>query len=168
MRGDFPNDSISENSNSNRLHVSSREKYEAAHPSIGVGTPYHQITELIADKDRIVQFADALRVSHRNIDKDLCRQWTITGRHGHVQTSGDGYVLYVVAYSPRMWGAIKRKAKAFSWRVPQDGDSEGCFDIPLPDEAQAKFVRELLGLRRGRKEQSTFSKIVNNEGVSPT
>jgi len=74
------------------------------------------------------------------------------------------YLLYVAVYSARKWGAIERKAKTFGWVLTQDGDDEGCFRLPLPDEAQSDFLRSLLGLRRRRQTRS--DKIVNNEGVS--
>jgi hypothetical protein len=63
----------------------------------GTGTPYHNIFELVEDKQRIEQFADALGVSHRNIHKDDCGQWTISGDAGHLQTWHDqsSYVLCV-------------------------------------------------------------------------
>jgi hypothetical protein len=121
--------------------------------STGTGTPYHNIFELVEDKQRIEQFADALGVSHRNIHKDNCGQWTISGNAGHLQTWGDrsSYVLYASAYSARKWSAIKCKAKAFGWAVTQDGDNEGCIRVSLPNFTQSKFLRHLLGLRRKRQ-----------------
>jgi hypothetical protein len=132
--------------------MSSRDNQRALHPLIGTGTSYHQITDVILDKERIVRFADAVNVSHRNIFKDDCGQWTISGKHGHVQTWGDAdtYLLYLVAYSSRIWGAIKRNAQAIGWELTQDGDSEGCFKIGLPVEQQSKYLRQLIGLRRSR------------------
>jgi hypothetical protein len=121
--------------------------------AVGLGAPYHNILELVEDKERITQFADALEISHRNIDKDTCSQWTISGRRGHVQTSGyqSSYLLYVVAHSNRKWSAIKRKAKAFGWELTQDGDDEGCFRLGIPDGTQSDYLRALLGLRRRRR-----------------
>jgi hypothetical protein len=119
--------------------------------STGTGTPYHNIFELVEDKQRIEQFADALDVSHRNIHKDGYGQWTISGKTGsHLQSWGDQstYLLYVTAHSARKWGAIKRKAKSFAWEVTQDGDEEGCLRVGLPNKTQSGFVRSLLGLRR--------------------
>lgn len=136
------------------------------HLATGTGTPYHNIFELVQDKQRIEQLADAVDVSHRNIHKDDCGQWTISGDAGHLQTWGDqsSYVLFVSAYSSRKWGAIKRKAKSFGWEITQDGDDEGCFRLGLPNVAQSDLLRKLLGLRR--KRQATSTEIVNNEGVS--
>lgn len=73
--------------------MSSRDNQRILHPSIGIGTRYHQITDLILDKERIVRFADAVNVSHRNISKDDCGQWTLSGKHGHLQTWGDADIL---------------------------------------------------------------------------
>jgi hypothetical protein len=137
--------------------------------SVGLGTTYHNILELVQNKERIEQLADALEISRRNLRKDECGQWTVSGKGRHLQTFDDqSYLLYVVAYSSRKWGAIKRKAKALGWEVTQDGDDEGCFRFGLPDAGQSKFLRELLGLRRGRKLRPTSTEIVNNEGLSAT
>ena len=102
---------------------------------------------------RIEHFADAIEISYRNVRKDSCGQWTISGKGGHVQTFDDRsfYLLYIVTYSARKWGAIKRKAKAFGWELTQDGDDEGCFHLNLPNEAQSNYLRGLLGLRRRRR-----------------
>lgn len=131
----------------------------------GVGTPYRNIFELVEDKQRIEQFADALDISHRNIHKDSCGQWTISGDAGHLQTWGDqsSYLLYVSAYSARKWSAIKRKAEGFGWEITQDGDEEGCIHAGLPNEAQSDFLRSLLGLRRRRHPPS--AQTINNEAV---
>lgn len=138
----------------------------SASPSIGFGTPHHSISELIDDREGLKRFADAADISRRNIREDGCGQWTISGKGGHLQTWGSqsSYLLYVVTYSARKWGAIKRKAQALGWQLMQDGDDEGCFRLSLPDEAQSRLLRELLGLRR--KRQPSSAEIVNNEGVS--
>jgi hypothetical protein len=136
------------------------------HSATSTGTPYQNIFELVHDKQRIEQFADALDVSHRNIHKDDCGQWTINGKgSGHLQTWDDQstYLLYVIAYSGRKWGAIKRKAKSLGWQMTQDGDEEGCFRLALPDEVESDFLRSLLGLRRRRHAASDAK--ANNEGV---
>ena len=114
--------------------MSSRE-HGQAYASVGVNSPYHNILELVWDKDAIEQLADALDISHRNIRKDECSQWTISGKRGHLQTWGDNYsyLLYVTAYSARKWGAVKRKANAFGWQLKhEDGNDEGCFRLGLP------------------------------------
>jgi hypothetical protein len=119
--------------------------------SVGLGNPYHNIVKLVRDKERIERFAEASEISRRNVRKDECGQWTISGTGGHVQVFDDqSYLLYVVTYSARKWGAIKRKAKAFGWELTQDGDDEGCFHVGLPNEHQSEYLRALLGLRRRR------------------
>jgi hypothetical protein len=145
--------------------MSTRE-FRLSSPSLGAGSSYHSIRELVQDKDQIESFAKALDVSRRNIHKDDCGQWTISGKRGHVQTWSDmsSYLLFVTTYSARKWGAIKRKAKGFGWELTQDGDDEGCFRLGLPDKAQSEFLRELLGLRR--KRQPSSAEIINNEGIS--
>ena len=134
-------------------------------PSVGVGTPYHNILELVHDRQRIKLLAEAMEISLRHVRKDTCDQWGIVGRTGaHLQTYDDqSYLLYVVTYSTRKWGAIKRKAKALGCEVTQDGDDEGCICLGLPNKELAKFLRSLLGLRR-RQARSDGAPI--NEGGS--
>jgi hypothetical protein len=145
-----------------------RSRNRNAPKTTGVGTAYHNIFELVEDKKRIEQFADALDISHRNIDKDDCGQWTISGDAGHLQTWADqsSYLLYVSAYSARKWSAIKRKAEAFGWEVTQDGDAEGCLRVGLPNSTQSEFLRRLLRLRRKRSRPSPVN--VNKKGVLAT
>jgi len=135
--------------------------------AVGLGTFYHDIIDLIGDRERIEQFADAADISRRNICNDT-GQWTIKGTRGHVQTWGDpaSYLLYLIAYSSRIWGAIKRKARTFDWQLTQDGEREGCFRLGLPDQTQSNYLRHLLGLRRRRKGQPSFTEILDKEGVS--
>lgn len=132
--------------------MSTREPHFGTSP-IGDGASYHRLHEFVADKDQIELFVEALEVSRRNVRRDVCGQWTIGGKRGHVQTWSDlsSYLLFVTTYSPRKWGAIKRKAKAFGWELTQDGDDEGCFRLGLPNEHQSEYLRALLGLRRRRR-----------------
>lgn len=140
--------------------MSSRE-HGPVNTSVGIGTPYHNIVELVQDKEWIEQFADASEISRRNVRKNECGQWTISGTGGHLQTAGDpsSYLLHVTAYSARKWGAIKRKARALGWQLTQDGDDEGCFRLGLPNERQSEYLRALLGLRRRRRATAPMSAI---------
>jgi hypothetical protein len=137
-----------------------------AQSAIGGGTPYRNIVDLVQDRQQIEQLANALDVSRRNIHKDECGQWTISGRWGYLQTWGDqaSYLFYYVAHSERKWGAIKRKAADLGWQITQDADDQGCFCLSLPDGVQAEALRQLLGLRR--KRQPTSNEIINSEGGS--
>jgi hypothetical protein len=149
--------------------MSSRE-YRQVNPVVGINTPYHHIAELIEDRERIEQLADASEISRRNVRKDECGQWTISGVGGHVQTAGDpsSYLLHVAAYSARKWGAIKRKAKTLGWEVKQDGDDEGCFRVGLPNEHQSEYLRALLGLRRRRQATAPMSAIGGKADIPST
>jgi hypothetical protein len=144
--------------------MSSRENHGSWTPVVGVGTHYINIIELVEDKKRVELLANALEISRRHVRKDSCDQWTIIGKTGHIQTADQCYVLYVAAYSPRKWGAIKRTAKSFGWEISQDGDDEGCILLQPPNAIQAKFLRRLLGLR---KLGVRSIKNSHNEGVSP-
>jgi hypothetical protein len=77
-------------------------------------------------------------------------------------------LLYVVTYSARKWGAIKRKAKTFGWEITQDGDDEGCFRLSLPDGAQSDYLRALLGLRRRRQATAPMSAIEGKADIPST
>jgi hypothetical protein len=147
------------------LEIKMNLNYTAtARRRVGIGTPYHNICDLIDDKQKIVTFASALNIAARNIDKDSCDRWTITGNASSLQAAHDDrYLLYVATSSSRKWGAIKRKAKAFGWTVTQDGDDEGCIQLGLPDEKQARFLRSLLGMR---KRQARWDIMANKTGVS--
>lgn len=148
----------------------SSRKRRPINSSIGVGSTYPTIIDLVRDKERIEEFAEAIGISRRNIRKDLCGQWTISGKGGHLQTWADpsSYLLYVAAYSGRKWKAIKRKARPFGWELTQDGDCEGCFCLALPDEPQSDLLRALLGLRRRRQcRPSALESVLADEMRSP-
>jgi hypothetical protein len=113
--------------------------------------PYKNILDLVEDKERIDLLANTAAISTRNVVKNGCGQWTIKGKKGHLETFDDEfYLLYASTYSPRKWGALKRKAKFLGWEITQDGDDEGCFRLGLPNPPQSIFLREVLGLRKGR------------------
>jgi hypothetical protein len=143
----------------------SSRKHQINNPIVGAGTPYRDIIDLVQDRYRIELLAQALDISPRNIRKDRCSQFTISGNGGQLQTFDrqEAYLLYIMAPSSRKWGAIKRKAVALGWEVTQDGDDEGCFRLPLPNPDQAKFLRSLLGLRKRRRESD---EMINSKGVS--
>jgi len=124
--------------------------------AVGLRTPYRNACELVQDKDQLILLAEALDVSPRNVRKDPFGEWLIQGKGSRLESWGDlsSYLLYLSAKSARKWGAIKRKAKAFGLEITQDGDAEGCFRLGLPNEAQAAYLRALLGLRRRRHQRS--------------
>jgi hypothetical protein len=102
------------------------------------------------DKEPIELFADASKISRRQVFDD------------------QSYLLYVVAYSARKWGAIKRKAKALGWELTQDGDDEGCLRLGLPDGTQSDYLRALLGLRRRRQATARMSAIGGKADIART
>jgi hypothetical protein len=133
-----------------------------SNPVVGDGTSYHTVTELIQDKDQIDAFAEALDVSRRNVRKDLCGQWTISGKGGHVQTWGDqssSYLLYVVAHSARKWGATSARRRRLVGSLPRTATTKDVFGLGLPNEHQSEYSRALLGLRRRRRATAPMSAI---------
>jgi hypothetical protein len=130
----------------------STRKQSLGSAPIGFGKPYRNILEYVHDKEQLEILADALKISRRHVRKDPFGQWLIDRGRGRVQPWGDlsSYLIYVVAHSARKWGAIKRKAKALGWEITQDGDDEGCIRVGVPNEAEATYLRALLGLRKRR------------------
>jgi hypothetical protein len=104
------------------------------------------------DRERLVALLEALDASPRCLERPVCRgwvgDWQITGKHGHATTDGTGYLLYAHA-TPRRWTSIKQSLSFC--KLSQDGDDEGilCLDR-LPNEAEAKALRDALGVRKHR------------------
>ena len=93
----------------------------------------------------------ALDAAPSQLRRDECGWWIIGGRHGVINTWGDGetWMAVVTSRSPRHWTAVKHRLAFMT--VTQDGDDEGClrlFYLPSPQEAVA--IRDALGLRKRR------------------
>jgi hypothetical protein len=121
-----------------------------------------------SDRAHLDTFLTAIDASAIALERPACRGWIgdyqITGKHGHVLADGAGFLLYattpqrdrrdpdgrVRTYgSPRRWTNVKRQLSFC--RLMQDGDDEGCLHLGrLPTEAEAKLIREALGIRRRR------------------
>jgi hypothetical protein len=122
----------------------------------------------MSDRAHLDTFLTAIDASAIALERPACRGWIgdyqITGKHGHVLADGAGFLLYattpqrdrrdpdgrVRTYgSPRRWTNVKRQLSFC--RLMQDGDDEGCLHLDrLPTEAEAKLIREALGIRRRR------------------
>jgi hypothetical protein len=74
----------------------------------------------------------------------------IHGKRGHIYPDGDGYLLCVGSQSARVWSAAKRKLLFCELRI--DGEDEGTFHLDrLPSSAEAKAIRQVLGVRKRRR-----------------
>lgn len=94
----------------------------------------------------------ALDAAPSQLRRDEAGWWSIGGRHGAITTWGDGrsWMVHVVCRSARQWTITKRRLRFMT--VTQDGDEEGCFRLfALPTAAQAKAVRDVLGLKKRRQ-----------------
>jgi hypothetical protein len=131
------------------------------------GHPLEQ-TRAMSDRTYLETLLIALDASPIALGRPNCRGWVgdyqITGKHGHVLADGVGYLLYATTPerdrrdpdgkirtygSPRRWTNVKRQLSFC--RLMQDGDDEGCLHLDrLPTEAEAKLIREALGIRRRR------------------
>jgi len=123
---------------------------------------------MTTDRERLIALLDALDASSRFLERPVCRGWTgdwqITGKHGHVLSDGDSFLIYVTTPerdvldpdgkcrcygSPRRLASIK-KALGFA-RLVQDGDDEGIFRLDrLPNEAEAEAIRNAMEVRKRR------------------
>jgi hypothetical protein len=93
----------------------------------------------------------ALDASPSQLRRDQCGWWEIAGKHGTIQTFGDGAtcVAHIVCRSARHWTHTKRRLGFM--KVTQDGDDEGCLRFhELPTPQQAELIRDILGLRKRR------------------
>ena len=92
----------------------------------------------------------ALDASPRALQRDLCGDWQIAGRSGHIFGDGAGYLLYVhTGESPRRWTNVKHRLEFC--RVSQDGDDEGVLHLDrLPTPGEAELIRDAVGVRRRR------------------
>ncbi len=93
----------------------------------------------------------ALDAAQSQLRRDECGWWVINGRHGSIQTWGDGttWVACIRCRSARHWTITKRRLGFMT--VTQDGDDEGCLRLALPTTKQAQLIRDLLGLRKRRE-----------------
>ena len=74
----------------------------------------------------------------------------IHGKRGHIYPDGDGYLLCIRAQSARLWSAAKRKLSFCQLRI--DGEDEGTLHLDhLPSPAEAKAIRQVVGLRKRRR-----------------
>jgi hypothetical protein len=104
------------------------------------------ITNRAADRELLADLASVLQISARNLHRDPCGDWIISGRRGHVLTDGRDVYVYLPSGTARRWEAAKR-ALAFM-TVTQDGDEEGILKFQgTPTAEQAATLRKLLGSR---------------------
>ncbi|MEH2508560.1 hypothetical protein V1290_007371 [Bradyrhizobium sp. AZCC 1578] len=99
-----------------------------------------------ADRNLLLGLVDALSVSKTRLSRDLCGDWNIVGRRGHIATDGTAIYVYMDCKTKRRWEAAK-----FALGLPatQDGDTEGVMRLDdLPSESLAETIRRLLGLRK--------------------
>jgi hypothetical protein len=131
-------------------------------------TAYRNLREMFQDRAQLDLLVDALEVSRRNIRKNECDQWSISGNGNRLETFQPKppacYVVHIdCGESVRKWSGIKRKAKALGLKVTMHCEAEGFIFLPLPDRRQAAFIRNVLGLRK--KPGGTSIRTSNKKGV---
>jgi hypothetical protein len=116
------------------------------------GLTYRNREEERDDRQQQERLLVALDAASSQLRRDEAGWWTIGGRHGVINTWGDGrtWLAYVVCRSARQWTITKRRLQFMT--VTQDGDDEGCLRLfELPTAAQARVLRDVLGLKKQRQ-----------------
>jgi hypothetical protein len=118
-----------------------------------------------------------LQASPLSLRRDEYGSWRITGKSGHIYTSGT-WVMYVCSGSPRRWSADKKRLSFC--KVTQNGDDEGClqlFGLPSPGQAKAHsrrprhssadalLARRSCGQARGSSVSPRAEKSANRDGT---
>ena len=106
----------------------------------------------------LLKLVSALGCRAAALRRDECGDWRIEGSDGHAyavpgaldQPSRPGFMLYVMAGSPKAWTFGKR-ALAFA-KVINDGDEEGAFVMRrLPTADEAALIRRYCGIPKRRE-----------------
>jgi hypothetical protein len=100
------------------------------------------------DRNLMLDLLQSLNGAKTALRRDECGDWTIFGKHGHIQTDGSDFYIYLTCRTPGMWENRKRKLPL---KVTQDGDNEGIFLLPdFPTKELAATIRRLVGFRQTR------------------
>jgi hypothetical protein len=106
----------------------------------------------------LLKLISALGCREAALRRDECRDWRIEGSNGHVyavpgtldEPNRLGFMLYVMAASPKAWTFAKR-ALAFIKAI-NDGDGEGAFVMHrLPSADEAALIRRYCGIPKRRE-----------------
>ena len=129
------------------------------------GLTYHSRQDEQDDKEQQERLLVALDAAQSHLRRDDCGWWAIAGRHGTVNTWGDGktWVVFVRCRSIRHWTITKRRLSFM--KVTQDGDDEGCLRLfALPTAEQAVVLRDVLGLKKRRQYEPEHSGPLADNG----
>ena len=108
------------------------------------GLTYRNREEERDDRQQQERLLVALDAAPSQLRRDECGWWTIGGRHGAINTWGDGktWMAVVTSRSARHWTITKRRLAFMT--VTQDGDDEGCLrllHLPTPERGRSSSVR---------------------------
>ena len=104
------------------------------------GSTYRSRDDERDDRQQQEKLLAALDAAPSQLRRDECGWWIIGGRHGAINTWGDGrsWLACLHCRSKQHWTFTKRRLAFMT--VTQDGDDEGClrlFHLPSPAEAVA-------------------------------
>jgi hypothetical protein len=100
--------------------------------------------------------AAALDSRSSALRRDECGDWSIFGNNGHIYAVPEGFQLMIGCdFDNDRWTSAKgwesAKDRLAFGRVTQDGDMEGAIVLDrLPTQAEAKEIRIILGIPKGR------------------
>ena len=113
------------------------------------GSTYRNREEERDDRQQQEKLVAALDAGLSQLRRDECGWWIIGGRHGVINTWGDGrsWLACLHCRSKQHWTFTKRRLAFMT--VTQDGDDEGCLRLlHLPSPAEAVVIRDVMGLRK--------------------
>jgi len=113
------------------------------------GLTYRNRQEEREDRRQQERLLIALDAAPSQLRRDECGWWIIGGRHGVINTWGDGktWGFFVRCRSKQHWTFTKRRLAFMT--VTQDGDDEGCLRlVQLPSPQEAAVIRDVMGLRK--------------------
>ncbi|MGJ4899448.1 hypothetical protein ACQR2B_30990 [Bradyrhizobium oligotrophicum] len=101
------------------------------------------------DKAELQQLLGALNGAKNGFRLDHCSDYMIAGSRGEIRACNGTFSIYIRTHSIRAWNFAKKQLHFCV--VRQDGDDEGILTLDrLPTEAEAKVIRDYVGLRQTR------------------
>lgn len=102
-----------------------------------------------AQRPALLAFVEAIGCRDRALRRDDCGDWRVNGRTGHVYAVPEGFQVFIISGSARLWGAAKKALDGV--KLCNDGDEEGGFLFTeLPTRSQVAALRRYAGIAKKR------------------